>query len=137
MNRRNESTNENINVNHYINILQAYSNGEEIEHRIKGSKDAWTSCSNLTFDFNHIEYRVKSKPVYRPYISGNEAFVEIHERTPSGWLYNTETRLYEQVLCIGDNGIYTRDNDYSYKQAFDTFIYPNDEKFGIKLDEED
>ena len=134
MKENKKQINENSKINNYITVLQGYLNNEEIECKTKGTNDDWLPIKNPTFDFASMEYRIKPKSFYRPYINGNEAFVEIHERTPSGWLYNTETRLYEQVLCIGDNGIYTRDNDYSYKQALNTFVYPNDEKFGVKLD---
>ena len=135
MSRRNQ--NENINVNHYINVLQAYLIGEEIEHRIKGSKDAWTSCSTLTFDFNHIEYRVKPKPTHRPYIDGDEAYTDMQNHPQFGWLYNTIEMCYQQILCIDSNGISTYKENYSFEQAFKIFIYPNNLTFGVKLDEED
>lgn len=123
----------NNSIDEYIKILKSYSEGKKLQFRVKGSK-TWYSAETPSFDFSTNEYRIKPTSYYRPYINGNEAFTEIHEHTPSGWLYNMTTMLYEQILCIGDNGIYTRDNDYSYEQAFNTFIYPNDEKFGIKLD---
>lgn len=134
MERNREKINENGKINSYITVLEGYRDGEEIEYRPKTGNEPWRVTENPIFDFYTTEYRIKPKEAYRPYTSGNEAFVEIHERTPSGWLYNTITMLYEQILCVGDNGIYTRDNDYSYEQAFETFIYPNDEKFGVKLD---
>lgn len=134
MERNREKINENGKINDYITILQGYLNNEKIECRKKGSNENWLSISNPTFNFDKVEYRIKPKKYYRPYINGNEAFNAIQEHSPSEWLYNTITMLYEQILCIGDNGIYTRDDDYSYEQAFNTFIYPNDEKFGVKLD---
>lgn len=135
MSRRNQ--NENSNVNEYITILQSYLAGDEIEHRIKGSNDNWTPCSNPIFDFNHLEYRVKPESIYRPYTDGNEVFTDIQHHSPSGWLYNTITMCYEHIICIGDNGISTCKENYSLEQAFKIFIYPNDLPFGVKLDEED
>ena len=134
---RKRNQNENSNVNEYITILQAYLAGDEIEHKLKGSNDNWTPCSNPVFDFNHLEYRVKPKPAYRPYLNGNEAFTDIQNHSASGWLYNTITMCYEYIICIGDNGISTCKENYSFEQAFKIFIYLNDLTFGVKLDEED
>lgn len=133
MERNREKINKNGKINDYITILNAYLNGEEIKFRSKDFNEEWKISKDPVFDFHHLKYRIKPKENYRPYINGNEAFTEIQEHSPSGWLYNTITLVYEQVLCIGDNGIYTRGSDYSYEQAFHTFIYPNDEKFGVKL----
>ena len=134
--RRSETTIKNSDINHYITILQSYLAGDEIEHRLKGSNDNWTPCSNPVFDFNHLEYRVKPKSIYRPYTDGNEAFADMQHYSPFGWLYNTITMCYETIICIGDNGISTCKENYSFEQAFNIFIYPDDSKFGIKLDEE-
>lgn len=135
MERNREKINENGKINDYITVLNAYLNGEVIEYRDKESKGEWKLTENPIFDFHHLEYRVKPKPAYRPYLSGNEAFVEISEHEPFGWLYNTITMCYEQIVCIGDNGISTCKENYSFEKALNIFIYPNDEKFGVKLDD--
>lgn len=133
MERNREKINENGKINDYITVLNAYLNGNEIEYRQKESNEAWRLSVKPVFDFYHIEYRIKPKQIYRPYTSGEEAFTEIQEHSSSGWLYNTITMCYEHVICIASNGISTCKENYSYEQAFDTFIYPNDEKFGVKL----
>lgn len=135
MERNREKINENGKINEYITVLQGYLNGEEIECRMKGHNNSWSSIPNPTFDFSEMEYRIKPKSAYRPYITGTEAFIDIHNRPWFEWLYNTVTECYEQVICIGDNGIKTHDRIYSFNEAYDTFLYPdNKEKFGVKLD---
>lgn len=134
MERNREKIDKNGKINDYITVLNGYLNGEVIEYRDKKGDKTWHPTLTPIFDFYHTEYRIKPIPAYRPYISGNEAFVEISEHEPFGWLYNTVGLCYEQIICIGDNGISTHDNSYSFEQAFETFIYPNDEKFGVKLD---
>lgn len=137
MKRSLEKTDKTSNVNHYITILQSYLAGEELEHRIKGSNDNWTPCICPVFDFLHTEYRVKPKPAFRPYTDGNEAFKDMQNHSPSGWLYNTITMCYEHIICIGENGISTYKENYSFEEALKIFIYYNNEQFGVKLDEED
>lgn len=137
MERNREKIDRNGKINDYITVLQGYLNNEVIECRKKGSNENWLPISNPTFNFDKVEYRVKPKQLYRRYIDGNEAFREIQKHSPSGWLYNTLTMCYEQVICIGDNGISTCKESYSFNKAFDVFIYPNDSKFGVKLDEKD
>lgn len=134
MRRNVEKTDKNSNVNNYITILQSYLLGEEIEHRLKGSNDKWTPCPDPVFDFNHLEYRVKPKDHYRPYTAGEEAFSNMQNYSPSGWLYNTLTMCYENVICVAANGISTCKENYSYEEALGIFVYPNEEKFGVKLD---
>ena len=134
MERNREKINENGKINDYITVLQGYLDNKEIECRVKGKGTDWYSISSPTFDFDTMEYRIKSKQIYRPYINGNEAFTEIQNHSPYGWLYNTVTMCYEQIVCIGDNGISTCKENYSFEEAFKIFIYPNDEKFGVKLD---
>lgn len=135
MERNREKINKNGKINDYITVLQGYLNNEVIECRKKESNENWLSISNPTFNFDKVEYRIKPKKYYRPYINGNEVFDAIQQHSPSGWLYNTNYVCYEQVICIGDNGISTCKESYSFDEAFDVFIYPNDLKFGVKLDE--
>ena len=134
MERNREKINENGKINDYITVLNAYLNGEEIQYREKDSGRDWSTSTKPVFDFYHLEYRVKPKPAYRPYISGNEAFVEMQKQPQFGWLYNTLTMCYEQVIYIGDNGISTCKESYSFEEALNIFIYSNNEKFGVKLD---
>lgn len=135
MERNREKINENGKINEYITVLQGYLDNKEIECRVKGKDTDWYSISSPTFDFDTMEYRIKPKQSYRPYINGNEAFTEIQEHSPSGWVYNTITMCYEQIICIADNGISTCKESYSFDEAFGVFIYPNNSKFGVKLDE--
>lgn len=134
MERNKEKINENGKINDYITVLEAYRDGKEIQCRDKDSNLPWHDISNPTFDFSCVEYRIKPIPTYRPYTNGDEAFTEIQEHSPSGWLYNTITMCYEHVICIASNGISTCKENYSFNEAYDTFIYPNNEKFGVKLD---
>ena len=136
MERNREKINENGKINEYITVLQGYLDNKEIECRVKGKGTDWYSISSPTFDFDTMEYRIKPIPTYRPYINGNEAYTAMQENTQFGWLYNKETMCYEYIVCIGANGIKTHDGTYSYEEAFDTFTYPNDLRFGVKLYEE-
>ena len=133
MERNREKIDKNGKINDYITVLNAYLNGEEIEYRSKDGDGFWSSTSKPVFDFNHLEYRIKPKPAYRPYINGNEAFTAMQEQTTFGWLYNILTMCYEQIVCVADNGISTSKENYSYEEALDVFIYPNESKFGVKL----
>lgn len=135
MERNREKIDRNGKINDYITVLQGYLNNEEIECRVKGKNTDWYSISSPTFDFDTMEYRIKPIPAFRPYTDGNEAFEDMQNHSPSGWLYNTITMCYEHVICIGENGISTCKENYSFEQALKIFIYYNNEQFGIKLDE--
>ena len=137
MERNREKINENGKINEYITVLQGYLDNEEIEYRIKGKDTAWYSISSPTFDFDTMEYRIKPIPAYRPYTDDNEAFTAMQEHQQFGWLYNKIEMCYQQILCIGSNGISTYKENFSYEDAFKVFIYSDNSTFGIKLDEKD
>lgn len=137
MERNREKIDKNGKINDYITVLEGYLNNEVIECRKKGSNENWLPISNPTFNFDKVEYRIKPKPIYRSYTDGNEAFEDMQNHSSTGWLYNTITMCYEHIICIGDNGISTCKENYSFEQALKIFIYPNDLPFGVKLDEED
>lgn len=136
MERNREKIDKNGNIINYINVLNGYLDGKQIECRRKVDGASWCDSPKPAFDFNHFEYRIKPIQTYRPYINGDEAYTAMQENTPFGWLYNKETLCYEYVVCIGANGIKTHDGNYSYEEAFDTFTYPNNLRFGVKLYEE-
>lgn len=137
MERNREKINENGKINDYITVLEAYRDGKEIEYRPRTGNEPWRLTKNPIFDFNTIEYRIKPIPAYRPYLNGDEAFTDMQKQPQFGWLYNTINMYYEQVICIANNGISTCKESYSFDEAFGVFIYPNNSKFGVKLDEKD
>ena len=63
-------------VSEQIAIMKAYEDGKTIEGKCYGETD-WKSLEyvkNYPFDFVLNEYRIASKPKYRPYNSVDEAF---------------------------------------------------------------
>ena len=63
-------------VSEQIAIIKAYENGKNIEQK-RFDRTEWESIEyveNYPFDFVSNEYRIATKPKYRPYNSVDEAF---------------------------------------------------------------
>ena len=48
-----------------IDVMVAFQNGEEVQHRTKGLSGSWVTTgvgSSLSFDFRDYEYRLLPKP---------------------------------------------------------------------------
>ena len=56
-----------------IAVMQAFDRGEQIECRSRVEGSEWIDQKdNITWNWHMFEYRVKSKPAYRPYMDAAE-----------------------------------------------------------------
>ena len=86
-------------VSEQIAIMKAFENGKTIEQkRYDGTE--WESIvyvENYPFDFSEYEYRIATKPKYRPYESVDEAFKEAEKH---GFWVKSKDKRY---LCFIDS----------------------------------
>ena len=66
-------------------IIQAFSEGKEIEGLYKGTKSPWFKIKDM--DFNEgIIFRIKPEPKYRPFANAEECWTEMLKHQPFGWV---------------------------------------------------
>ena len=85
-------------VSEQIAIMKAYEDGNTIERRIR-YKSEWEILDyveNYPFDFVSNEYRIATKPKYRPYKSVEEAFNEAEKH---GFWVREKDRKYMSIIC--------------------------------------
>ena len=85
-------------VSEQIAIMKAYEDGKTIEQRIR-YKSEWEILDyveNYPFDFVSNEYRIATKPKYRPYKSVEEAFNEAEKH---GFWVREKDRKYMSIIC--------------------------------------
>ena len=85
-------------VSDQIAIMKAYEDGKTIERRIR-YKSEWEILDyveNYPFDFVSNEYRIATKPKYRPYKSVEEAFNEAEKH---GFWVREKDRKYMSIIC--------------------------------------
>ena len=85
-------------VSEQIAIMKAYEDGKAIERTIRDESE-WKSLEyveDYPFDFVLNEYRIASKPKYRPYKSVEEAFNEAEKH---GFWVREKDRKYMSIIC--------------------------------------
>lgn len=121
-------------VNEQIAIIKAYKDGKTIEGK-RYEETEWKSLEyveNYPFDFVANEYRIATKPKYRPYESVEEAFNEAKKH--GFWVHG---KSLENTLYIGSFGknhdiIYI--SGYSQNEILDMFVWLDDgSPCGIKI----
>lgn len=122
-------------VSEQIAIMKAYEDGKLIEIRPFNAL-SWKSISykeNYQFDFNKNEYRIKTKPKYRPYKSVKEAFEEAKKH--EFWTKEISTGFIIQMSAFGKNFEDIYINGYTQNNILDKFVWADDNSpCGIKID---
>lgn len=124
-----------------IKIMQAYTEGKVIQCKaVMG--ELWCDDTNPTWDWNHIEYRIKPESSYRPYDSIEEMIEDMKKRLVaiqhpvfSGiWLKLKDKDGEETIVGIdhANSKILLGKDWNSLKIVFEHFTYLDGKPFGIK-----
>lgn len=117
-------------------IIQAFSEGKEIEGIYKGIKSPWFKVEDMVFDGGTI-FRIKPEPKYRPFKNIEECWKEMQKHQPFGWIINIDTersRMIEIVDKSEDTNlpISICGRWWTLAQLFEKFIFDDGTLFGIK-----
>lgn len=72
-----------------IKILKAFLEGETIEQRSRSQENPqpqWLTHYGDCWDLMRYEYRIKTKPQYRPFKDADECWEEMKNHQPFGWV---------------------------------------------------
>lgn len=121
-------------------IMQAFVEGKVIEYYNEDLK-AWTLSNNLILDGSY-NYRIKPEPKYRPFITKEECWTEMHKHHDFGWVKKINGG-YKQIMAIhidmfnkycadfaGQTGTACFEFEYLYKN----YTFTDGSPFGIKED---
>ena len=122
-------------VSEQIAIMKAYEDGKTIER--KDVKEIeWKILKyveNYPFDFMMNEYRIATKPKYRPYKSVKEAFNEAKKH--EFWTKEISTGFIINVGAFGENFEDIYINGYNQNNFLDKFVWADDNSpCGIKIE---
>ena len=122
-------------VSEQIAIIKAYKDGKTIERTIRDESE-WKSLEyveDYPFDFVLNEYRISTKPKYRPYESVEEAFNDAKKH--GFWMQNVD-RMYLRFI----DGFHINKNsdificDYCVDDILDMFVWADDgSPCGVKI----
>ena len=112
-------------------IIQAFAEGKSIQMRTENRP--WFDVLDDKLEIGKIfEYRIKSKPKYRPFKSQEECWNEMHKHTNFGWLKRNSTGRYVHISVISSDGLMFGSKGYNYKAAFECYTFIDGTPFGIK-----
>lgn len=117
-------------------IIQAFSEGKEIEGLYKGTKSPWFKIKDM--DFNEgIIFRIKPEPKYRPFANAEECWQEMLKHQPFGWvkIKDTESGYYILKGIANQVVIGLNETPFSYKKVFEDYIFADGTPFGVKVEE--
>ena len=122
-------------VSEQIAIMKAYEDGKTIER--KDVKEIeWKILKyveNYPFDFVLNDYRIATKPKYRPYKSVEEAFNEAKKH--EFWTKEISTGFIINVGAFGENFEDIYINGYNQNNFLDKFVWADDNSpCGIKIE---
>ena len=80
-------------------IIQAFSEGKEIEGIYKGIKSPWFKVEDMVFD-GGTKYRIKPEPAYRPFANAEECWAEMQKHQPFGWVKSKEDGSLSLITLI-------------------------------------
>lgn len=122
-------------VSEQIAIMKAYEDGKTIEQTTRDESE-WKSLEYVEyypFDFVLNEYRIATKPKYRPYKSVEEAFNEAKKH--EFWTKEISTGFIINVGAFGKNFEDIYINGYNQNNFLDKFVWADDNSpCGIKIE---
>ena len=85
-------------------VIKGFSEGKTIQHYVIGL-ERWFDLTgvDLSFDDDPSFYRIKQEPKYRPFKDKDECWSEMHKHSDFGWVYDTSTSKYQNIVGICDN----------------------------------
>ena len=115
-------------------IIQAFSEGKEIEGLYKGTKSPWFKIKDMNFN-EGIIFRIKSEPKYRPFKNAEECWQEMLKHKPFGWVKSTLFKDFDLVQRVTTLYVEINRDIIDYKDALDKFTFADDNNFGVKVEE--
>ena len=104
-------------------IIQAFSEGKEIEGLYKGTKSPWFKIKDMHFN-EGIIFRIKPEVKYRPFKNAEECWQEMLKHQPFGWTKLKGEIKYSFITDINNN--------INYSDAIKEYTFADDTPFGIK-----
>lgn len=114
-------------------IIQAYSEGKEIEGLYKGTKSPWFKIKDMDLN-GGIIFRIKPEPKYRPFKDAEECWQEMLKHQPFGYTYDRFNDIRDSITKVATTGV-SYDSPtvvISFEEVFDRFVFADGVPFGIK-----
>lgn len=115
-------------------IIQAYSEGKEIEGLYKGTKSPWFKIKDMDLN-GGIIFRIKPEPKYRPFKDAEECWQEMLNHQPFGYTYDRFNDIRDSITKVATTGVsYDSPTVISFAEIFGRFVFADGVPFGMKVE---
>lgn len=119
---------------HLLPIIQAFSEGKEIEGLYKGTKSPWFKIEDMDFN-GGIIFRIKPEPKYRPFKDAEECWAEMLKHQPFGYTYDRFNDIRDSITKVATTGVsYDSPTVISFAEVFGRFVFADGVPFGMKVE---
>lgn len=115
-------------------IIQAYSEGKEIEGLYKGTKSPWFKIKDMDLN-GGIIFRIKPEPKYRPFKDAEECWQEMQKHQPFGWVKEKERNVRTIINYIHNDGVMFSCGSVLFERLFDIYTFADGVPFGVKVEQ--
>ena len=119
-------------------IIQAFSEGKEIEGLYKGTKSPWFKIKDMDFS-GGIIFRIKPEQKYRPFKGAEECWNEMQKHQPFGWIKPKDDDTISKFMLIDslmDEVVTVRTNvRFNYHELLEHYTFADGTPFGVKVEE--
>lgn len=121
-------------------IIQAYSEGKEIEGLYKGTKSPWFKIKDMDLN-GGIIFRIKPEPKYRPFKDAEECWTEMQKHQPVGWVKNKRNDKDPEVFIhcgvIKGDWILTDvdEEPFPFDKIYNNYTFVDGTPFGVKMED--
>lgn len=127
------------NLKKLIAILQAHSEGKEIEFYSSDFNEWHTAAmTNIIGLIDNVDsYRIKPEQKFRPFASAEECWAEMQKHQPFGWVKSRGR--YFSIVSVDDVYAYLSDNYSSAillasKNSYNDNTFADGTPFGVKVE---
>lgn len=122
-------------VKQLLPIIQAYSEGKEIEGLYKGTKSPWFKIKDMDLN-GGIIFRIKPGSEYRPFANAEECWQEMQKHQPVGWVKCKEDGSLGLItLIISEENIFINGVGCNSERTMRGFTFADGTPFGMKMEE--
>ena len=115
-------------------IIQAFSEGKEIEGLYKGTKSPWFKIKDMNFN-EGIIFRIKPEPTYRPFKDVEECWMEMQKHQPFGWLKSKKDGYYSFITMLNYRFRLNGYDGWRFDDVINKFTFADGTTFGVKVEE--
>lgn len=122
-------------------IIQAFAAGEDIEWSLKPCTirglefhNGWLEMDDFSVSKDMV-YRIKPKPVYRPFANAEECLREMEKHQPFGWVKGKGSFfliIYIEDKLIGYGSACGTILHSKFSDILECFTFVDDTPFGVK-----